>query len=99
MKIVTKSAVVGGTSLRGYIAITYQELVDVFGEPWTDFCGNGKVTCEWIVEDSNGNIGTIYDWKTGKTPMGHYDWHIGGHTQDIIKSIKEYFPDHLVYIG
>ena len=31
--------------------------------------------------------------------MGHYDWHIGGHTQDIIKSMREYFPDHLVYVG
>jgi hypothetical protein len=97
MKIITNTAVVNGTSLKGYIHTTYQELVDKLGEPRVDFCGDGKVTCEWIVEDSEGNIGTIYDWKTGSTPKGSYDWHIGGHTQNIIKSFTKYFSDSLVY--
>lgn len=64
------------TGLVGYINTDYKTLVEKLGEP--HIRGDGeKVTCEWqIVID--GVVATIYDWKEEKTPMGRYNWHIGG---------------------
>ena len=53
-----------GTSLSGYIDITYKQLVETLGEPtFDDASGDDKVQKEWVVE-FEGNIYTIYDWKT-----------------------------------
>jgi hypothetical protein len=71
-----------GTSLRGYIRTTYQNLVEVLGEPTLGPYsneGDGKVSCEWGIEFDDGTIVTVYDWKTGDTPMLDYSWHIGGY--------------------
>lgn len=77
-----------GTSLKGYVSATYNQLVNFLGQPTFDEgSGDGKVQVEWIVKfkDNYGgvNLFTIYDWK-------HYDrnhidnpnimvsWHVGG---------------------
>ena len=65
-----------GSCLRGYVKTTYDELVNVFGEP-TKLKGD-KVNVEWTIKFSDGTVATIYDWKQSETPMGVYDWHIGG---------------------
>jgi len=73
-----------GTSLKGYITTTYDELVERFGEP-TDTQGD-KTTASWCLEfevenddgDTDYITATIYDWKTDTTPLGEYRWHIGG---------------------
>lgn len=53
-----------GTSLKGYINATYNQLVEVLGEPAYDTpSGDGKVQVEWVVS-FKGDIFTIYDWKT-----------------------------------
>ena len=65
------------TGLVGYVEATYEELVEELGEPSTDF---DKSTAHWSVEDENGTVATIYDWKTYMTPVGVYSWHIGGHS-------------------
>lgn len=53
-----------GSSLKGYINATYDELVDVLGEPTrNEPSGDEKTQVEWVVE-FEGNIFTIYDWKT-----------------------------------
>lgn len=64
------------TGLVGYIMTDYKTLVSKLGKP--HFLGDGdKTTCEWqIVID--GVVATIYDWKEHETPMGRYNWHIGG---------------------
>ena len=74
---------VNGTSLQGYVRSTYDALVAAFGEPQEGPNADidGKVTCEWRMEadiDGKHVVATIYDWKVGRTPMGKYDWHIGG---------------------
>jgi hypothetical protein len=38
-----------------------------------------KVTCEWKLKFEDDTIASIYDYKVGHTPMGEYEWHIGGH--------------------
>ena len=53
-----------GTSLKGYINATYSQLVETLGEPtYNEPSGDNKVQVEWVVE-FEGNIFTIYDWKT-----------------------------------
>ena len=53
-----------GTSLKGYIYITYSQLVDLLGQPtFPEQSGDGKVQVEWVVAYGD-DIFTIYDWKT-----------------------------------
>ena len=70
---------INGTCLQGYIETTYDELVSVFGEPTT--LEGDKVNVQWIIKSEFGTVATIYDWKLSETPMGVYDWHIGGFNQ------------------
>jgi len=70
-----------GSSLKGYIYCTYQELIKVLGEPtYPDPSGDNKVQKEWVVE-FNGNVYTIYDWKTydsDYTMNVLNEFHVGG---------------------
>lgn len=66
-----KNEVQYGTHLVGHLSygITYNDLVDAFGEPTflPEDSGDGKVNFEWAFdfEDESGiNEFTIYDWKT-----------------------------------
>jgi len=59
------------SSLKGYLdyGITYDDLVDTFGDPTflPEDSGDGKVNYEWVIDfDFEGSINTfrIYDWKT-----------------------------------
>ena len=69
-----------GTSLSGYIKTTYNNLIEVLGPPtYDEASGDDKVQIEWVVE-FEGNIFTIYDWKTYNreyTINELTDWHIG----------------------
>lgn len=85
--------VANGTSLQGYVRTTYAQLVALFG----DGLGSGdKTTQEWVLEFDDGTVATIYDWKEYETPMGMYDWHVGGtskqavwHVQDALDGVIE----------
>ena len=53
-----------GTSLKGYVNATYDELFDLLGEPtFNEESGDGKVQVEWNVKYLD-EVFTIYDWKT-----------------------------------
>ena len=59
-----------GTSLQGYGETSYDDLVEMFGEPAEFISGDGKVTFQFVVdyeiEDDYGTESgtfTIYDWK------------------------------------
>lgn len=74
-----------GTHLQGSTYTTFDTLVELLGES----SGSGdKVTQEWIIEFSDGTIATIYDWKEYSTPMGLYDWHIGGHSRIAVEHVE-----------
>jgi len=84
----TKDANANMTSLKGEVNITFSELCEVFGKP--DHGPNAdmdKVTCEWALKFADGTIATIYDWKTGHTPFGPYEWHIGGHDYTAVERV------------
>ena len=77
-----------GSSLRGYQTTTYDNLVDLFGEP-NAYSGD-KTWNAWDLcftvhdddgEDSEDVYVSIYDWKESSpdhSRIGEYRWHIGG---------------------
>jgi len=86
----TKTKLVNGTSLKGRIVTTYDELVRVFGAPTYGPEDSGdKVTCEWCIKFRDGTIATIYDWKEIYTPRGEYGWHIGGLKGEAVDRVYE----------
>ena len=73
-----------GTSLKGHLrtGIKFTDLYRTLGEPTfkPEDSGDGKVQYEWVL-NLNGNIYTIYDWKTYDQDytLNEYDrWHVGG---------------------
>ena len=79
-----------GTHLQGYIRAYYHELVEVFGAPEG---GGDKTTVEWALKFEDGTVATIYDWKEYETPMGSYDWHIGGKSKQAVRAVTSTFKE------
>ena len=84
-----------GSSLRGHIHATYDELVEVFCKPNVLDAEEGDKTWnEWGIEFEDGDdyvYATLYDWKERDaydSHIGKYRWHIGG---------KEYRGVELIY--
>tara|TARA_B100002003_G_scaffold154488_1_gene143281 strand:- start:1323 stop:1718 length:396 start_codon:yes stop_codon:yes gene_type:complete len=64
--------------------------------------GGDKVTAEWVLafavgggdpedggmDDSDCVIATVYDYKTGCTPMEKYNWHVGGFDQNALRFVE-----------
>jgi hypothetical protein len=84
----TNEADVNGTCLQGKMPAYFHQLVEVFGEPEG---GGDKTTVEWCLEFEDGTIATIYDWKEYETPMGLYQWHIGGRNKDAVYAVMDAF--------
>jgi len=88
----------GGTSLAGYIDISYDELVEKLGESGTGF-DDYKCDAEWIIGFPDGNVATIYNYKSGKNYNGAEgleleeirDWHIGGNSKDVVAQVHKIF--------
>ena len=82
-----------GTSLKGYINATYSQLLEVLGKPTYDEpSGDDKVQVEWVVE-FEGDIFTIYDWKTGSREYTENElktFNVGGTTSafDFIQEVE-----------
>lgn len=94
--LIDTEASAGGTSLMGYIKTTYDEIVEVFGEPRYTSSGDDKVTAEWNLEFEVGGeyvTATIYDWKLGETPFGEYNWHIGGFSAQAPHIVSQFMKD------
>jgi len=76
------------SALVGYVTTDFDTLVERFGEPLHE-SGDGKVTAEWIIKFADGKVATIYDWKTGETPLDTYEWHIGGKNSAVVKRVAD----------
>ncbi len=81
MKKTNKSA--NGTSFHDMTVIaTPQELITILGTPiYNNNTGEDKVNMEWICENNDGEIFTVYDWKEYRSISNDekIEWHIGGH--------------------
>ncbi len=84
----TTDGIVNGSHLLGYIRASYDDLVEMFGEPNGVMCD--KVWNSWDIEfeiyTKTGEVEDIvycnlYDWKEADAEVSkrdEYDWHIGG---------------------
>ena len=88
----TNEADANMTSLQGYMQAYYHQLVEVFGEPEG---GGDKTTVEWCLEFEDGTVATIYDWKEYETPLGNYNWHIGGRSQKAVDRVMRTFKQRV----
>jgi len=74
-----------GTSLQGYLTVSYADLVKKLGEPTENF-DDFKSDAAWYIRWNDGVIATIYNWKNGKNYCGSQGlktkdilhWNIGG---------------------
>lgn len=73
-----------GTSFQGHVNAHYSQLVEMFGEPYTN-PDSHKTDVEWIVSTPYGPA-TIYNYKNGYSYLGVSglkldemdEWHVGG---------------------
>lgn len=75
-----------GTHLQGYLTTTYEKLLEILGTPQE---GSDKTNVEWAIQFEDGKVATIYDWKLSSVPSGLYDWHVGGHSLQILDHLEE----------
>lgn len=91
---------IGGTSLKDRLnGWSYKQLVQAFGDPtFPTQNGDGKIQKEWVFERGDGNIFTLYDWKTGSednTLNFNRTWNVGSKVyagefvEDLIKQLKK----------
>ena len=71
--------------LQGYVTTTYDNLVEVFGQPDKAY---EKATVQWVLKKKNNGTIYIYDWKETRTPKGMYEWHIGGTSKNDVNIIE-----------
>jgi hypothetical protein len=81
-----------GTSFHGItIRATGNQLSKIVGEYSKLKSGDGKVTFQWILENEDEEIITIYDWKMYRE-VGideEIEWNIGGHNKQSTEKAKE----------
>lgn len=86
---------VSGSSLKGYIKTTYNDLVKCFGEPNHEGDGGYKVSFEWAIKFDDGTYATIYDWKLSPSERSdvlrgkYYEFHIGGFNSDSVEKVHQ----------
>lgn len=88
-----------GTSFKGYLGLTYDEIVEIFGEPKTNQSREfSKVDWEWSFY-LNNQILHIYNYKTGPSyckenknvkPQDVKYWHIGSHGMSSVSLLNKY---------
>jgi hypothetical protein len=88
-----------GTSFHGVtIRATVDQLTKAFGEPYDSNSGEDKVNFVWDMEDNEGEVFTIYDWKEYRVLRSDemITWHIGSKSKsdsnvaerEILKALK-----------
>lgn len=66
-----------GVSLKGYLKVSYRQLVKNFGKPETNALG-----VSWDLYTPGGPA-CIYSWDEDIRPAEHIDiWHVGAHTHE-----------------
>ena len=88
---VRRTPLINGTSLKGYISCTYNQLVAVFGAPdkYNDPVDpSDKVNIEWCLKFPNGTVATIYAWKrVPQNPDVAFEWNVGGYKLDALECV------------
>jgi len=92
----TKCDDITNTSLKGYISLTYKELVSIFGRPNGIYDPGDKVDWEWTFKLNFTPI-CIYNYKDGPnythkkvTAKSIEMWHIGALFLEDLKILEDY---------
>lgn len=97
MKKIEKIIPKGGTYIGIRILTTYNEIVKQFGEPTFGQSGDKKVTYEWFLKTSYGEVISIYDWKEYRDFAKNENiwWNVAASTpvakMNLIKELKQHF--------
>ena len=92
--ITTTDSITGLVS-QGYIAASYDRLVEVFGRP--NAANDGfKTDAEWHLRFNDGTLVAIYNYKDGKNYLKEkgasvrsiVEWHIGGRNKQAVANIQ-----------
>ena len=83
-----------GTCLQEAVSISFQALVDLFGEPNVEPDGY-KTDAEWLVLTPAGSV-TIYNWKDGINYLGRdgvpveeiTNWHVGARSPQASEFVR-----------
>lgn len=87
-----------GSSLQGYIEISFAELCAELGEPAPYESGDGKILAEWLlIEEDTGVVATIYVYKEKEIPLNTYKWHVGGFNEKALNLVRKVIPNHFIY--
>lgn len=80
-----------GTGLKGYLpeGTTYNQIIQVFGEPQMKSSPDGKIQVCWFGK-INGLQFTIYDYKSSLNPQLNTHWHIGGKHKMVSEVVNAY---------
>lgn len=92
----------GGHKIGTLHGITYNDLINTFGEPTyqPEDSGDGKVQFEWVLEYKD-RVFSIYDWKTWDqdyTKTRLTQWSIGGqgYVHDFAEAVESKIASHKV---
>lgn len=83
-----------GTSFHGIVVeASAEQLFQILGKPrYQGNDGSDKVNFDWVLENEDGDVFTVYDWKEYR-PLETDEmivWHIGGHSEAVTqKALKE----------
>ena len=91
----TRGSRASGTGLQGYLDISYDELVEKLGDP-DPSPDEYKVDAQWVLVFEDGQMATIYNYKTGRMYNGPTapaveairDWHVGGAGPTILARVS-----------
>ena len=80
-----------GTGLRGYLDVSYNRLVEVFGEP--HYRMGDKTTVEWSFEHE-GTRFTLYDykWQSAQSDLVE-PFHVGGTSPEAVNVVRALLLD------
>lgn len=93
--------VTDGTSKVGSVTAQYDDIVSVYGEPFSQL-SDGKCDVQWIIETSHG-VATIYNYKDGVAYLGDEgkdireitQWSIGAKNKLAGKEVKEQIYNYI----
>lgn len=77
---------IGG--LKGYCCTTFANLVALLGKPHEH--DRDKITVLWAFRCADGTIFHVYDYKESFTPIGPYDWHVGGSSEKALTAFTRF---------
>ena len=83
------------STLKGSIALSYGEMVEIFGEP-TLVADEGKTRAEWRLVVNDDYAIAVYDWKTYDIPIRLVDrWNVGSRDSRALGAIQHIILNNL----